>query len=301
MLRRLLHSLAVTAAVLAIVFVAGRVIGDPVRIIVGLEAPEERIQAIRDALRLNEPLLDQLVLFFAAAARGEFGESFWQKTPALPLVLSRLPATLYLAAVALLMAVPTAIILGALAALRPGSRIDRLINVVSLAGVSIVEFWLGLMLILFFAVRLGWLPTSGYGGLEYVLLPAVTLAFKPLGRISQISRSAMLDELAKPYVKAARAKGLTERQIVYTRALRNAAIPILTVSGDELSGLLNGAIVVETVFAWPGIGLLTVQAMERRDLPLIEATVFVVAIMVIVTNLLVDFAYAYFNPRVRYD
>lgn len=297
----MLHSLAVTAGVLAIVFIAGRVIGDPVRIVVGLEAPEARVQAIRDALRLDEPLLDQLIGFFMSAARGEFGESFWQKTPALPLVISRLPATLYLAAIALLMAVPTAIVLGALAALRPGSRIDRLINVVSLAGVSIVEFWLGLMLILLVAVRLGWLPTSGYGGIEYVLLPAATLAFKPLGRISQISRSAMLDELAKPYVKAARAKGLTERQIVYTRALRNAAIPILTVSGDELSGLLNGAIVVETVFAWPGIGLLTVQAMERRDLPLIEATVFVVAIMVIVTNLVIDFAYAYFNPRVRFD
>jgi peptide/nickel transport system permease protein len=174
------------------------------------------------------------------------------------------------------------------------------INVISLGGVSIVEFWLALMLILVFAVELGWFRTSGYGGFQYVILPALALAYKPLGRISQVTRSAMLDGLREPYVKAARAKGLSERRVVFVHALKNAAIPIITISGDELISLIGGAIVIETVFGWPGIGLLTIQALERRDLPLIEATVFVTAMMVILTNLFVDMTYTYLNPRIRF-
>lgn len=286
---------------LSLVFLAGRILGDPVRLVLGIEASEERVQTVRDALDLNEPLPVQYVNFLARALRLDFGESFWQRTPTLPLVLERIPATVYLALAALGLAVPLGITLGAMAALRPYSTIDRVTNVVSLGGISIVEFWLALMLILIFPVRLGWFRTSGYGGLEYLVLPALTLAYKPLGRIAQIARSAMLDELSKPYVKAARAKGLTERRIVFVHALKNAAIPILTISGDELAALLNGAIVVETVFGWPGLGLLTIQALDRRDLPLVEATVFVVAMMVFLINLLVDIAYTYLDPKIRYQ
>lgn len=293
--------MGVAAVVLTLVFFTGRVVGDPVRLVVGIEAPRERVERIRDNLNLNDPLSIQYVRFLGRAVRGDFGESFWQKTPTLPLVLERLPATFYLAGAALLLAVPLAITLGAIAALKPRSIADRVINVISLGGVSVVEFWLGLMLILVFAVHLGWFRTSGYGGLKFVVLPALTLAYKPLGRISQIARSAMLDELRKPYVKAARAKGLSETRVVFTHALKNAAIPIITISGDELAGLLNGAIVVETVFGWPGIGLLTIQALERRDLPLVEATVFVVTVMIVLTNLLVDIAYTYLNPRIRFQ
>ena len=299
--RRLLQSVAVTFVVLSLVFVAGRILGDPVRLVVGIEASEERVQRVREQLNLNQPLSQQYASFIGDALSLQFGTSFWQKVPALPRVLERIPATLTLTAAALALALPLGITLGALSALRPWSRIDRVTNVISLGGVSIVEFWLALMLILIFPVRLGWFKTSGYGGIEYFVLPALTLCYKPLGRIAQITRSAMLDELAKPYVKAARARGLAERRVVFVHALKNAAVPVLTISGDELAALLNGAIIVETVFGWPGIGRLTIQALERRDLPMVEATVFVVAIFIIVTNLLVDMAYTWLNPRIRFS
>jgi len=299
--RRLLQSVAVTFVVLSLVFVAGRILGDPVRLVVGIEASEERVQKVREQLNLNQPLSQQYANFIGDALSLQFGTSFWQKVPALPRVLERIPATLTLTAAALALALPLGITLGALSALRPWSRIDRVTNVISLGGVSIVEFWLALMLILIFPVRLGWFKTSGYGGIEYFVLPALTLCYKPLGRIAQITRSAMLDELAKPYVKAARARGLAERRVVFVHALKNAAVPVLTISGDELAALLNGAIIVETVFGWPGIGRLTIQALERRDLPMVEATVFVVAIFIIVTNLLVDMAYTWLNPRIRFS
>ena len=293
--------MAVTFAVLTMVFLAGRILGDPVRLVVGIEASEERVQRVREQLNLDKPLSEQYSNFIGDALRLEFSTSFWQKVPTLPLVLARIPATLYLALAALLLAVPLGITLGALSALRPWSLLDRITNVISLGGVSIVEFWLALMLILIFPVRLGLFKTSGYGGLEYFVLPALTLCYKPLGRIAQISRSAMLDELAKPYIKAARARGLRERRVVFVHALKNAAVPVLTISGDELAALLNGAIIVETVFGWPGIGNLTIQALNRRDLPLVEATVFVVAIFIILTNLLVDMAYTWLNPRIRFN
>ena len=293
--------MAVTFAVLTMVFLAGRILGDPVRLVVGIEASEERVQRVREQLNLDKPLTEQYTNFIGDALRLQFSKSFWQKVPTLPLVLARIPATLYLALAALLLAVPLGITLGALSALRPWSLLDRITNVISLGGVSIVEFWLALMLILIFPVRLGLFKTSGYGGLEYFVLPALTLCYKPLGRIAQISRSAMLDELAKPYIKAARARGLRERRVVFVHALKNAAVPVLTISGDELAALLNGAIIVETVFGWPGIGNLTIQALNRRDLPLVEATVFVVAIFIILTNLLVDMAYTWLNPRIRFN
>ena len=293
--------MAVTFAVLTMVFLAGRILGDPVRLVVGIEASEERVQRVREQLNLDKPLTEQYTNFIGDALRLQFSKSFWQKVPTLPLVLARIPATLYLALAALLLAVPLGITLGALSALRPWSLLDRITNVISLGGVSIVEFWLALMLILIFPVRLGLFKTSGYGGLEYFVLPALTLCYKPLGRIAQISRSAMLDELARPYIKAARARGLREGRVVFVHALKNAAVPVLTISGDELAALLNGAIIVETVFGWPGIGNLTIQALNRRDLPLVEATVFVVAIFIILTNLLVDMAYTWLNPRIRFN
>jgi peptide/nickel transport system permease protein len=157
------------------------------------------------------------------------------------------------------------------------------------------------MLILFFAVELGWVPTSGYGGLNYVILPALTLAVRPIGRISQVVRSAMLDEMSKPYITTARAKGLKERVVILTHTLKNAAIPIVTMMGDEAASLLNGAVVIETLFGWPGVGILLIQAIEKRDLPLIESTVIVIATMIIFVNLAVDLLYAVIDPRVRYQ
>jgi peptide/nickel transport system permease protein len=284
-----------------VVFFMTHLVGDPASLMLRPEATAEQREAVRERLGLNDPILVQFGHFVSGMARGDFGDSLWQRVPALPVALSRLPATLYLTATTLLLAVPLAILLGIVSAVRPRSVIDRVVTVVALGGVSTADFWLGLMLILFFAVRLGWLPTSGYGGLQYVLLPALALAFRPLGRISQVVRSAMLDQLSQPYVTTARAKGLTDRVVVGLHTLKNAAIPVATLVGDEAASLLNGAVVIETVFGWPGVGILLIQAIERRDLPLIEACVVVIAVMVVTVNLLVDLTYTFLDPRVRYQ
>lgn len=275
-------------------------IGNPVALMLPTEATLEQRAALATALGLDGSLLDRFFAYLQRVLSGTFGTSLWQNVPALDLVLGRLPITVYLASVAIAISLPTAILLGSLAAMRPRSVVDRLVNVTSLSGVSTVDFWAGLMLILVFAVGLGWARTGGFGpGLAFVLLPALTLSFRAIGRIAQLTRTAMLDEYSKPYIRMARAKGLPESR-VFLHALKNAAIPIVTMSGDELNHLLNGAIVVEVVFAWPGIGLLLLQAVERRDLFLIEATVAVIAVLAIVINLLVDVAYTYLNPRIRY-
>jgi peptide/nickel transport system permease protein len=282
------------------VFFVGHMVGDPARLMLPPDAKPESVEKLREDLGLNDPLGEQFGRFIGGALRGDFGDSYWQKAPALPLALERLPATLLLAGVVILIAVPVAILLGSIAALRPRSVIDHMVNFLSLGAVSIVDFWLALMLILLFAVKLGWFATSGYGGFRYIMLPVIALAIAPLGRIAQITRSTVLDELSKPYVKMARAKGMPERRVTLTHALKNAFIPIITMSGAALITLLNGAVVIETVFAWPGVGLLLILAVQRRDLPLIEATIFIVGIMVIVVNLVVDLSYAYLNPRIRY-
>jgi peptide/nickel transport system permease protein len=300
-LRRMVHAVVVVIAVVILVFLAGRMIGDPAGLLLGVYAQESRVEAMRQSMGLEDPMHIQLVRFLFKAMQGDFGESFWHRAPTMPMALERLPATFFLAAVAFFTAVPLGIIIGSLAAWRPRSFVDRLTNVVSLGSVSMVDFWLALMLIIIVSVYLGLLPTSGYGEFRHVILPAIVLAVKPLGAIAQITRSAMLDELSKPYVKMARAKGLSEGRTVFVHALKNAFIPIITFSGDLLTSMLNGAVVLETVFAWPGVGLLLVQSIQMRDLPMIEALVFLIAIIVVVINLLVDISYAYLNPRIRYS
>ncbi len=282
------------------VFFVTHLLGDPARLMLRAEASDEQVEALREQLGLDDPILVQFGRYMGDFVRGDFGDSVWQKVPAMPIVLDRLPATLYLAAVTLGVAIPLAVVLGIISAIRPRSLADRLVTVVALAGVSTADFWLGLMLILLFAVELGWVPTSGYGGFQYVILPAATLAVRPIGRISQVVRTSMLDEMSRGYITTARAKGLKEQVVVVRHSLKNAAIPILTMMGDEAASLLNGAVVIETLFGWPGVGILLIQAIENRDLPLIEATALVVAVMVVGINLLVDVAYSVIDPRVRY-
>jgi peptide/nickel transport system permease protein len=300
MLRRFIYSVLVLLGLVVIVFFVTHSLGDPARLMLRPEATEEQVQAMRETLGLNDPLPVQFTRYMGNVARGDFGVSIWQRVPALPVVLDRIPATLYLATVTLLLALPLAVILGIVSALWPRSPIDRVVTLISLTGVSTADFWLGLMLILVFAVRLMWLPTSGFGGAQYVILPALALAFRPLGRVSQVVRSSMLDELSKTYVTTARAKGLREQSVVLAHTLKNAAIPIITLSGDEAAALLNGAVVIETLFGWPGVGVLLIQAIERRDLPVIEAAVITIAIMIVTVNLLVDLIYARIDPRIRY-
>ena len=300
-MRRLLHSFLVLLGLVIAVFFATHLLGDPARLMLRPEATEEQVQALRAELGFDDPILVQFARFLGDLVRGDFGDSLWQRVPALPIVLDRVPATLYLTGVTLGVAVPLALVLGIVSAIRPRSLADRVVTVVSLGGVSIADFWLGLMLILLFAVELGWLPTSGYGGLSFVVLPAAALAVRPIGRISQVVRSAMLDEMGRAYVTTARAKGLGERVVIFYHTLKNATIPIVTLTGDEAASLLNGAVVIETLFGWPGVGILLIQAIERRDLPLVEATAIVIALMIVGVNLLVDLTYTIIDPRVRYQ
>lgn len=300
--RRLIYSVAVVVGVSVFVFIITHMLGDPARMMLPLESTDEEVEAFREAMGFNDPLYVQFWRFASNAARGDFGDSLWQREPALDLVLERLPKTMQLVVLSTAAALALSIPLGVLAALRPRSPLDRVCTVGSLVGVSIPDFWLGLILILVFAVQFHLFYTSGTGSWRHLVLPTLTLAARPLGRITLITRSAMIDEFSQQYMVTARAKGLRERVVVIDHALRNALIPIITLSAWQIARLVAGlTVAVETVFAWPGVGLLAIQAIQRRDLPLIMADVFVVALVVTLLNLLLDILYAIFDPRIRYS
>jgi peptide/nickel transport system permease protein len=299
--RRVVYSAIVLIAVLVVVFVMVNAVGDPARLMLPPQASHAQYVTLRHQLGLDRPFLTRLWESLSHWARGDFGDSLWQNVPALPLALGRIPATLYLTGVTLLIAVPLALVLGVGSALSEGSAGDVLVSTIALFGVSIAPFWLGLMLIVLAAVHWGLLPTSGYGGLEYAILPAIALAARPLGRLAQVTRSSLLEELDKPYVLTLEAKGVRRTGIIARHAIKNASIPIVTVFGDELATFVNGAVVIETIFAWPGIGQLFIQAIQNRDLPLIEACVFAVALMTMAINLVVDLSYRYLDPRIQFS
>ena len=292
-------SLFVLVGVLVVVFFISSAIGDPARLMLPVDAPEDQYLALRNTLGLDDPLLQQFMRSVGGWVTGDFGNSLWQQAPAAQIVLQRLPATLMLSAVTLSISVPFAIFLGIMSARRPGSVWDRMLTTMALAGVSVADFWLALMLILVFAVDFQWFPTSGYGSFEYFVLPALTLAMRPTGRIAQVTRSAIIEEMQKQYAITARSKGASELRILFGHTLKNSLIPIVTIDGGEAASLLNGAVVVETIFGWPGIGSLFIQAIQQRDLPLIQASVVVVALLVISVNLLVDLSYGFIDTRVR--
>ncbi|MCY4459533.1 MAG: ABC transporter permease [Albidovulum sp.] len=310
--RRTVASIILLVVVMSAVFVADRNIGDPARMVLGDTGTEEDLLELRLRMGLEDPWLVQYGRFLAGMATFNFGETFRygiskpfahgglpESRETLPIALDRLPATFVLTSVTIALSVLIALPLGIWAAVRPRTLGDRLVNVLSLAGVSIVEYWFALILILLFAVRLDWLPTSGYGTAAHVILPALALSLRPIGRITQIVRSAMLDEIAKPYVTAARGRGIPLSRIAAIHALKNASIPIVTTIGDETINVITGVIIIETVFGWPGIGALTVDALKIRDVPLIEATIFLLVLMVLCINLIVDLLYAVLNPRVK--
>jgi peptide/nickel transport system permease protein len=300
LIRRLFHSLFVLVGVSLLVFFVGRMIGDPARLMLPLEASEAQVEALRARLGFDQPLYVQLVRFVSDLLRGDFGTSIWQGVPAMSLVVNRFPATVYLTLAVVVFSLFVGLPMGIVAAIWPRSAMDRLTTVLSITGVSMPTFWLALVLIIVFAVNLGWVKTSGYGGFEFLILPVLALSVVHIGRISQVVRSCMLDELSRPYITTARSKGLHEAQTVVRHALRNAAIPVITLTADEVAGLINGAVVIEVIFAWPGIGLLALDAIERRDFPVIQADVMLVAAVVVLLNLLVDLTYAYLDPRIRY-
>jgi peptide/nickel transport system permease protein len=275
--------------------------GDPVGMMLPADATEaERARIIR-LFGFDRPLPVQFIRFAAGAVRGDFGKSIRQDEPALALVVERLPATLELTLAAMAIAVLVALPAGIVSAARRGSLLDQGAMLVALIGQSVPNFWLGIMLILLFAVSLGWLPPFGRGGFANLVLPALTLSMYSMARTARLIRSGMLEVLSQDYIRTAHAKGLSERPVLLRHALKNALIPAVTVLGLDLAHLLGGAVITETIFAWPGVGRLIVSAIYARDYPIVQAGVFVIAVGYTAINLLVDALYAWLNPRVRFE
>lgn len=298
--RRLIQSVFVLLGLSLIIFFVTRQIGDAARLMLPIDAPESQYLAMRRQMGLDEPLHMQLVNYFWGLLRGDFGISHWQNIPAMDLVLARFPATAYLALATIVFSLAIAIPVGTFAAMHPGSWIDRIASVLAIFGLSVPTFWLALVLISVFALQLGWFRTSGYGGGEYLVLPVLALSAASIGRLVQVVRSSMLDVLTAQYLTTARSKGLREYTVIARHGLRNALLPILTISGDEIIGLLNGSVAIELIFGWPGIGRLILEAIERRDFAVIQASVFFVAVIVVLVNLLIDLLYAKADPRISY-
>ena len=299
-LKRFWHGVIVIFGVTIIVFVVTRMVGDPVSVMLPLEATVEQRAAFEKQLGLDRPIPIQFIDFLKDIARLDFGDSLWQHRPAMEIVFEKLPLTLELVFIGIGLAFVLSIPLGIIAALRPGGITDRFTVFVSLIGLSIPQFWLGLLLIVVFAVQLGWLPTSGTATTAHIILPAITFALPALARMVMMVRSAMIDELNQQYVKTGYAKGIPFVRVVGLHAMRNAALPVVTLSGWELiRGLAGYSVVVETVFAWPGLGLTAIQAIERDDLILLQAIVFTVAIIVVLINILMDVAYTIIDPRLK--
>jgi peptide/nickel transport system permease protein len=297
-----LHGAVVVAfGVSVVIFVLLHLSGDPVTMLVPSDAPREVFESTRRALGLDRPLPEQFVRYVSRVATGDFGTSIRFNRPVAGLILERLPRTLELTLAALVLAVALALPAGIVSALRHGTLVDRAVMLLAVAGQAVPIFWLALMLIWAFAVKLEWLPVFGYGTPLHLVLPAISLSTIVLGRLARLVRSSMLEVLGQDYVRTARAKGLPETSVVVRHALKNAAIPIVTLIGLQLGQLLGGAVVTETVFAWPGLGVLAAEAVFNRDFPVVQGITLVVSLIFVLTNLLVDLAYVVLNPRVRLD
>jgi len=297
--RRLLQAGAAMLVVLLVVFACLLASGDPVEMLVPPEATERDKAGIRQAYGLDQPILYQFGAFVWRAARGDFGRSFFSERPALVLVTERLPASLELALTSTAIAVIAGVPLGVLAALKRATVVDQLVIGLALLGQSVASFWLALILILLFAVTLQWLPVSGRTGWASLIMPAVALSFWLLALLARLTRSEMLGVLDQDYIRTARAKGIGTGAILFRHALRNALIPLVTVTGVSLGWQLGGAVVIETVFAWPGLGTTLLEAVLRRDYPVVLAGVAVLSAAFVTINLVVDLLYPCIDPRVR--
>jgi peptide/nickel transport system permease protein len=299
-LSRTIHALVVILGVSTIVFVVTRLVGDPVRVMLPLNATEELRAQFAHEIGFDRPIIEQFGDYLLNALRLDFGESIWQRQPAMDVVLHVLPLTLQLVIPSMALAVILSVPLGIAAALRPGGLIDRATTTVSLLGLSVPQFWMALIFIIVFGVQLGWLPTSGTEGWRNAVLPILSLALPTVGRLTIMVRSSMLDELHKPYMQLARAKNLPFYRVIGVHAFRNAAIAPFTLAGWELCRALAGfSLVVETVFAWPGIGFTAIEALRRGDLMLVQAIVFTIAVIVVAINTCIDLAYQWIDPRIE--
>lgn len=298
--RRLIFSVFVLWGAVTIVFAVMRLVpGDPALIILGPDANQTEIDALRDSMGLNEPLIVQYFAYLWSAVQLDFGPSLRMGGDAMGHVIDRMPMTALLATVAVVLAVVVGVTLGIIAALNANSIVDRAVTVLSLAGQSVPNFWIGLVFILVFARQFQILPSSGAGSISSVVLPAITLGLSFMALVTRLTRSGLLEVMNEGYIQTARAKGLKERLVVFPHAIRNALIPIVTVIGLYLGTILGGSVIVETVFAWPGVGRLIIDSIGFRDYGVVQAGILMIAAIYVFINLFVDILYGYIDPRVR--
>jgi ABC-type dipeptide/oligopeptide/nickel transport system permease component len=300
LLKRLWHTVFVVIGISMISFFFIHLSGDPVMLMLPADASHQEIETLREQLGFNDPIPQQYLRFAWQAVRGDFGKSLYYKVPAMELILERLPASLELAMAAMLIALLVAVPIGIISAVHRGSLLDMGSMLGALFGLSMPHFWLGIMLVLLFSVHLGWLPTSGRGTLAHLVMPSLALGMSLMAMFARLTRSVMLEVLSLDYIRTARSKGLREPLVVYKHALKNALIPIVTVAGMQFGFLLGGTVIIETVFAWPGVGRLVVQAIFNRDYPLVQATVLVLSVIFVAVNFLVDMLYMYLDPQISY-
>ncbi len=299
-LKRLWHTVYVIVGISVIAFFFIHLSGDPVMLMLPSDASMYEIEDLREKLGFNDPMWQQYLRFATSAIVGDFGESLYYHVPAMELILERLPASLELAVAAMIVALIVAVPLGIISAVKRGSFIDMTSMIFALFGLSMPHFWLGIMMILLFSVTLGWLPTSGRGGIEHLIMPSLALGLSLMAMFARLTRSVMLEVLGQDYIRTAKAKGLKQSLIIGKHALKNAMIPLVTVAGMQFGFLIGGTVIIETVFAWPGVGRLVVQAIFNRDYPLVQATVLILAVIFVLVNLFVDLIYVYLDPQISY-
>lgn len=298
--RRAYHSMISVIGLLTLVFFLTRLTGDPSALYLPLDSSIEARAAFARLNGLDQPVYTQFLHYLQNLLSLDFGQSLRQNRSAIDVALEAFPATLKLAAVAMSLAIILAIVVGALAAARPGSLFDRVAGLVSLCGASTPDFWIAIVGIMVFAVGFGVLPTSGTGTPLHWVMPIVVLMLRPFGLLVQVVRGTMISALASPYIKTAQAKGMKRRKIIFSHALRNSLLPVITVAGDLTTGLINGAVVVETIFGWPGIGKLMIDSIIQRDFAVVQSTILVTAIAIFLVNIVIDLLYAALDPRIRY-
>jgi peptide/nickel transport system permease protein len=302
LIRRLLLTIPVLLGVATLVFALIHLVpGDPAQAMLGEAAPQAEVLKLRHSLGLDQPLLTQYRTFLTGLAHGDLGTSFRYNAPVTTQIREKFPNTATLALAAMLFAILFAIPLGVLAAVFRGTVIDHVAMTMALVGISMPNFWLGPLLAILFAVRLGWLPVSGTGGFSHLILPAVTLGAALSAILARMTRASLLEELRELYVLAARARGLSGMRAVVRHAFRNSLIPIVTIIGLQFGAVLTGTIITETIFAWPGIGRLLIQAISFRDYPLVQGCILFISVTYVTMNLLTDLTYGFLDPRIRFD
>lgn len=297
--KRAVASLISLIGLVVMVFFLSRLTGDPAALFLPVEASEEMKIQFRELHGLNDPLLVQFGRYVGDVLTGDLGESLRKARPALDVVLEAFVWTLWLAVITMSLVTAAAIVVGSLAAFRAGGFFDRFSSIVSLVGASVPDFWLAIVAIVIFAVNLAWLPTSGTGTIWHWILPISVLFVRPFGIIVQVVRGSMISALSSAYVKTARAKGVKSTPIIFIHALRNAMLPVITVIGDQAASLLNGAVIIETIFGFPGVGKLMIDSILQRDFNVVLAAILVTALAIFLMNLLIDLAYALLDPRIR--